>query len=633
MSKIHVPPAIVRPIFFSLILLMLAPLACYGAAARKATGKNSTVSRSKAKLPAGYRPATPKGFRAEASEWTVDLSWWKSQDASISHYVIYTEVEDPDNDSDQAVTLERIAEIKGESFREEGLEPDHDYTYWLAAVGLNGAESDPVMVEVTTLSMTRPPLEMDVVEMKNVFTNNYKLYETEGIGTVQIRNNTSETIARLKVSFTARGFMDYPTEHELRDMEPHESRTIVIKAVLTNRVLDITEDTPLQTEISVSYYYNGQLRNFNSSRTIMLHEKHRMVWKDPDMAAVFVTPKDPLILDLSRSVVNQLGDSSSPLLLGGALFETLGVMGITYVRDPSNPYQISDGKTDTVDYVQFPVETMTRRSGDCKGMVTLFSSLLESLGIRTVMLDYPGHMFLMFSVAKGTVVPKGELEGMVFPYDGELWVPLELTLAGSSFMKAWEKGSQQFAEWSARQQLGTMDVRAAWKRYKPATPAVTTLKLQTVSRQELDRRFNNELALLGRLGVQITSPALFDAVRANPRDFRSLLQIGIRYGEEGDTAEAAHYFNRAADIAPDSAEVLNNRANLLMLQGKTEKALELYRKAAATDPSDPFILVNLARCHLKRGERGSARSSFNAAVKLRADMAERYRGLAMELAR
>lgn len=617
--------------------MLLVPGMVFAASSQNTRLKKSAPVTKKNRIPAGYRPAPPAGLHAEAAEWAVDLTWWRSRDPYVSHYAIYVEAE-KDQDGTQGngedeLKLERLAETKGVAFREEGLEPDSDYVYWVTAVAGNGAESDPVAVEVTTLPMTRPPMEIDILEMKNVFSNNYKMYETEGIGSVRIRNNTDVHISRLKLAFNARGYMDYPSEHEIRDIKPHESRVVAIKAVLNNRLLDIIEDTPLQTEISLSYYFNGQLRSFSTSRTLMLYEKHRMVWKDPDMAAVFVTPKDPALLDLSRSVVAEIGDSRSPLVLAGAIFETLGALGITYVRDPSNPYQISDGKIDTVDYVQFPVETLKRKSGDCKAMVVLFSSLLESLGIRTIMLDYPGHMLLMFAVTKGTTAPRGRLEGMLFPHDGELWAPVELTVTGTSFMNAWEQGSRQFVEWSAKKSLGMMDVRAGWKRYKPATTHVAQLKTETVPLHLLEKRFGPELTLLRRLSVQAASAQLFEALLKNQNDFATLLQLGIRFGEEGDTAEAMRYLNRALDIAPHNADAVNNLGNLHLLSGRPEQALELYKKAAELDPRDPLILVNIARTYLKLNNRTAAASFFELAVKKRPDLAERYRGLTLELLR
>ena len=619
---------------FIITMVLIAETALGALPAKPAAQRNLGAIINALKPPSGYRPASPQGLQAEASEWAVEISWQKSRDMFVKHYVVYVEQESElENGEEEAeVKLEKLTETQATSFREEGLEPDSDYTYWVTSVSTNGQESEPAIIETTTLTMTRPPLEVDILEMKDIFTNNYKIYETEGIGRINIRNNTDELITRLKVSLSARGIMDFPSELELRDIEPRSGRVVSLKAVLNNKALDIPEDTPLQTELNLSYYFNGELRSFTTSRTIMLHDKHRMLWKDPDMAAVFVTPKDPPVLNLSRSVVAQVGDSKNPLVLAGALYETLGLMGITYVRDPSNPYQISDGRVDTVDYVQFPIETLQRRSGDCKGMVMLFSSLLESLGIRTIMLDYPGHMFLMFAVAKGETVPQGELSGLLFPYDGELWAPVELTLVGSSFISAWEKGSAQFQTWTARNGLGMMDIRAAWKRYKPATLPAQLWQPPSVSRQELDKKFGNELTLLKRLSIQASSPDLFEALNAHADDVQALLQLGIRFGEHGDLSEAFRYLKRAAVISPQSAEVINSLANLHLLEGDNRMALELYSRAVELDPEDPYLLINLARCLLKNSQIEAARNAYSRGVKMLPELQEQYRGLAVELA-
>jgi Flp pilus assembly protein TadD len=178
-----------------------------------------------------------------------------------------------------------------------------------------------------------------------------------------------------------------------------------------------------------------------------------------------------------------------------------------------------------------------------------------------------------------------------------------------------------------------MDVRSAWKRYKPATPDVMQFKTETVTIHSLEKRFPSELALLRRLTLQATSAALFEKLLKEPQDFQSLLQIGIIFGEEGDSAEAFRYLKRAAAVAPVSAEVVNNLANLHLLESKPEMALELYNKAAALDPGDPLILVNIAKTHLKMGNRSTAANIFASAVKMQPDLVERYRGLSLEVMR
>ena len=71
-----------------------------------------------------------------------------------------------------------------------------------------GAES----VQVSTQADTRAPLEIDVSELNNVFSNTYKLYEREGVGTIKLSNNTRVAMNEVKVSFVLNNFMDFPTE-------------------------------------------------------------------------------------------------------------------------------------------------------------------------------------------------------------------------------------------------------------------------------------------------------------------------------------------------------------------------------------------------------------------------------------
>jgi hypothetical protein len=115
---------------------------------------------------------------------------------------------------------------------------------------------------------------------------------------------------------------------------------------------------------------------------------------------------------------------------------------------------VSDPRSST-EYVQFPVETIEVKGGDCDDLSVAFSSLLEGVGIQTAFVDYksetkishvnilvntklkPEEAELITQNDKKYFVRKNEIG------DEEIWIPIELTSL-TNFSTAWEVASHKF---------------------------------------------------------------------------------------------------------------------------------------------------------------------------------------------
>jgi DNA-binding beta-propeller fold protein YncE len=590
-----------------------------------ARGGNENISIETASaVPLKYTPKPPVSVDAKSQEWSVDLSWQAERQDFFDHYAVYR---DSDEEDVPPVFLGNTKETK---FSEEGLESDTEYTYLVSAFSIDGVESERVAVDVSTLVATKPPLEIEIIKMSDIFSNTYKIYENEGIGKVKLTNNTRNEIRALKLAFSIKEYMDYPSELEIKSIPPGQSTEITLKAVFNNRILEVTEDTPVQTELKASYFENQKQRVFVRNNAINLYEKHRMMWVTKDRVATFVTSKDPAVLEFARSIVTQYSDIGSPLVYAAAIYDYMGLTGMTYLQHPNNPYQIVEGKTNYVDYVQYPRETLKRNSGVCTDLVVFFSAVLEGLGIRTMLLGTPDHLFMMFAVGQVADLGDSTMNGMFAIHEGTVWAPIELTLVGSTFMKAWETGSGEYFEWRDKG-IEITDLGRAWGRYKPATLPVTEWRAPVVKRTEIDNRYGNEIAKLHKMKLKYTSNRYFAQVNNNPSDGNAYLQLGIIYGESGELDDARKYLEKAQILMPERAEVFNNLGNVMFLKGDFQAASKAYVKASELDPADPNILVNLALCYVRLEDKEKAADVFRKATQKDPVLLKKHRTIAIEL--
>jgi hypothetical protein len=584
-------------------------------------GNESMLGVSAEAMAKKFKTTPPIGLKAQPHEWSVELTWLDNNEDFLLHYIVYRK---------GAGGFKEIGKTKTPSFTDAGLDSETTYYYKVSSVSTDNLESEAAPLKTVTHIATRPPLEIEVVKMHDIFSNTYKIYENEGIGSIKINNNTRNHISKLRVSFTILEFMDFASEVDVVNLPPRQSQEFTLKAVFNNRILNVTEDTPVQTEIKVSYYENAKLKTYTKNHTVNIYEKHRMMWDVRKRFASFITPKDAVVLDFSRSVVTQYKDANAPIIKAAALFDSLGLLGLKYMADPSNPYQETSGKTDFVDYIQYPRETLERKSGDCDDLVGLYAASLESLGVHTLVLEVPGHMLMMFSTGIESGGDNYTMNNMLVIHNGLLWIPVETTLVGNSFMKAWEAGSDTYYKWSDKE-LTVLDIRNAWNKFKPASLQMTDWRPPVIKKAAIDKKFNDEFKTLKKIKVRLRCKKYVDILKKDPNNVNALNQVGIIYALEGDPAKSLKAFNKVLSNDPKNAAATNNMGNVSYMEGKYEEAASYYEKATEIESEDPYVWVNLSRCYLRLDMDDKATEAFNKAVELKPEVQKNYRGLSIKV--
>ncbi len=593
----------------------------YRVAALSDQGYEGATSAATTAVSQKFTPAPLLAARVETTPWQVKLAWDAAPAQYLAAYRIYQK---------EGEDFVKLGEVNQPGFVKEALAPETKYTFYLTVVSTDGVESEKLPVEATTQVFNRPPLDIEVVKLENVFSNSYKLYERDGIGRIRLSNNTNKPMEKIRVSFVLKNFMDYPTETKIDKLRSGESTEIPLKAVFNNSILTVTEDTAVQVMIEASYYDNGKKAIYNRNETVNVYDKHRLTWDQRERFATFITPKDPPILNLVRAVVSEYGETKDDILLAAGLFDALGVYGITYIQDPTNPYQISSGKTDTVDYIQFPRETLERKSGDCDDLVAFYSAGLESMGINTRVLEVPGHMLMMFSTGMPADEDGYTMDNLYVIYEGVLWVPVETTLLGSSFIKAWENGSATYYK-NKDKGLTILDVHHAWENFKPASLPDSEWKPSGLTRAAIDKKFPGDHLSVLKISSQTRTRRYLDILKGNPSDIPANLQMGIILAKIGDAGEAMKYFNKVIALDTQNAAALNNRGNLLMIEDKFQDAQKDYLAALKASPEDAQVWVNLARAYKRAGNTKKAKAAFVKAQGLDPKIKDQYRALALEL--
>jgi DNA-binding beta-propeller fold protein YncE/tetratricopeptide (TPR) repeat protein len=579
-------------------------------------------------------PTPPKKLRIEPSEKQMTLSWLPNPEPFVVQYRVYRSKQ-PAAGFELATKTDKTIVVDG-ALTDETL-----YYYQITAVGKEGDESQPsevVFASTPKAPLTVSPLEISKIELGEIFAAAYKYYETHPLGKVVITNHTERTYSKVKVSFSIKDFMDFPTEVESAQLAPRQSVELQLKPVFNNTILDVTENTPLQSEIVLTYHVAGEPRTVTRSFPVMLYEKHAIRWDQKAKVGSFVTAKDPIVNDFTRGIVQPYVDAypnlDKSIVYARAIYAALGVLGISYIVDPT-PFQEFSENATIVDYTLYPRDVLIRKSGDCDGLSMLFAASMENIGIETAILDVPGHVFVMFN----TGIAERERKTLGFPdeslvlHNGTAWIPLEMTMVGSFFTQAWQKGAEEYRDWSAKGKMDIINIRKAWELFKPVTqPApANVLSPVKVKSEEIEEKYKGEIEALAQQRLVHLSAGYREMLKKNPQDLQALGQLGILYGENGLTSEALEQFQKVLALDKTNALALNNIGNISYLQGRFDDARQAYEAALKSTPNEPGVMVNLARVLLHSGKKDAAKRFFQDAAAIDPRVTRQYMDLAGSL--
>jgi hypothetical protein len=475
----------------------------------------------------------------------------------------------------------------------------------------------------------KPNIEIYDIRFNPIFPVFYKYYDDHDLGTVSIRNGEGGTIEDVKVSFYVPQYMDRPKRCEIiKEMKKGEIVNIPLYALFTDNVLGITEGTKINTQIITEYTYANTDMKAESSKTLRLYDRNAMTWDDDRKAAAFVTAKAPHVLKISKNVAGMVREHRSKAInlnfrIALAIFEALSLHGINYVVDPQTPYEEFSKKSSAIDYLQFPIQTIEYKAGDCDDISILYAAMLESTGIETAFITIPGHIFVAFNLnmppedAKKLFLNPADL---IF-YGNTTWLPVEITMIQDGFLQAWKMGAKEWREHKPKRRADFFPVHKAWKEYEPVgfafgssdIPFPAQEKIMDAYTAAVNRFVERESAeKVAALQKKISSSQ-------NPSRFRN--KLGVLYARYGIMDKAKAQFEIAAKW--NYTPALINLGNILFLEGLYERAVDMYEKANELRTS-PAALLGIAKASYELENHGTVKRTYEEIRRINPDLAERF---------
>ena len=514
-----------------------------------------------------------------------------------------------------------------------------DYNGFILGIGFSasyrfGEDPDAPTAIIRSLKFSK-------TNIPDLFAAMQSYYVDNPLGSVSITNSEKHDIVDLEISFYQAGFMDTPTPAaSIPVLSGGESIDIPIFASFNREVFTVEGITPLTGEIITSYTSRGRPAEQRISVTYDLYDKTSMVWDDDRKVAAFITPADSALRNYASFIrqscrENTIPAYSEPMQFAIQVFHALGEIGLLYQVDPTLPFTEVQENLMVVDSISLPRNTLKNITGDCDDLTVLYNSLLETVGINTAFITVPGHIYAAYN----TKVPARDFgkihpdRKMTISIDGELWVPVEITMIGKTgFLEAWRTGVEQWTRYDSETSVRAFyKTRESQEIYRSVGLTETDLGLQYGNSETIDRDFNKDMN-------KIISGVLEKYVNTarNSGRTQDYNRLGIIYAQFQQYSQAETAFNKVISLDPEVTGARINLGNLQFLKENYRDAVKSYEavfekleaKNRAESSTALKVLINLARAKYVLEQFDEADSYFSKAKNIDPVKTEEYAYLA-----
>jgi len=521
--------------------------------------------------------------------------------------------------------------------------------YFKRAIGLNPDQAEYTSAMTATQKLldqqmsNSTPLVIGDVLVNEIYPSFYKNYSNVHqlpAGEFIVTNNTDEIITPLSITVYCPDVMSSPTQVNAVPVSARSNWVIRFPALFTDAILENTEARNLQLEVTLTYSYQGVEQSVRKSGSFVLNSRNAILWSDKRRMASFIAPGSEMLVDYNKRAeqvfkgMPKFGINRS-VLKAGQLYTLLNRSELTYSSDPNQGYASLSYRTEVKDFLQFPLETMMRKGGDCDDLVALYAALLESGGVSAAYIDVPGHVMAAFDcgIKPTEMAANGLLPTDVIVMNDRVWIPIEATKIGTAgFFQAWKAAAERYyRELEAGHFPEIIPFADAWNIYTPSNYQPKGYSAEVPSGERVKEEYRQFVVQFVSKSKQNALDELSARYVAEPENVFVRNAYGTLLTQTGQYEKARKVFLETAEMMPENAIIINNLGNIDFLQGKYADAIRQYEMAAQIDDEDAQIYVNLCKARWQLGDKQKAREDFEKAVSLDASVSDIYQELKKQI--
>ncbi len=362
--------------------------------------------------------------------------------------------------------------------------------------------------------------------------------------------------------------------------------------------------TPL--EAVIRYKYNNWWYKEKIKKDLVIYNRNSIKWDDPAKTSVFVTPEDPLVQTVVENTTEATENISkipvpATVLNALALYKTIEKTGITCRPDMNTPYSEQITPPFPVDYIRYPVEVLSEKSGESDELALLYCSMLEAAGIDTAVIIVPEACLAAFALNENESISHSDL---MISHEGKIWIPVDLREPGKSFDTAVKNALSLLN----RSDLNIYSIKTARNKYLAPAPPEPDLSIKYPEKKDILEIYLEDIKNYAYWEIKPEEEMLKE-IQGLDNEYPEITnRLGVLYARFEKYEEAYAEFEKAS--ATGFAPAMVNLANLYFLDDKLEEALPLYEKAYRKNAYNAAMLQNMAVAYYKRLDFGLTRDIY-----------------------
>ncbi len=465
----------------------------------------------------------------------------------------------------------------------------------------------------------RTPIEVSDFKLYDLYPSLQEYYRTNPIGFVALFNTRNEPIRDIRVQVQIPDITNQSFEMLIPSILANETKIIDIITPINQTVFGLCKnnEVDITTFLNVFYNYDREDRYLNKNTILRALNINAMNWDNRRQFACFINPNDQNVRDFVNNRILNLfttqPNSVVPKNIQRAMqiYSYFHINGVSYVSDPSS----SNVGEAVNDFVQYPFQTISSRSGDCDDLVSLLASSLSSVGVECGFLDVEGHVILVADVGVGSdAIMESGFDISHFIYrNNKYWLPIEATVLGKqSFNKSWMSALKRYQGiFEAGRLPDLIEFSDAHRQYPPVNFTGPIDPSRYTKTTPVVTEYNNELGSIMLLNQIAKQEEFTETIAKYPNNLNVMNQYALWCIEIGKLDIAEMIWVQILQKNPTHFSTLVNLGNLYLKSNRYNDARTNYLRALEHNKEIDNIYRNLCVLEYSAGDLQQARGYYN----------------------
>ncbi|MEW6088719.1 MAG: tetratricopeptide repeat protein [bacterium] len=340
--------------------------------------------------------------------------------------------------------------------------------------------------------------------------------------------------------------------------------------------------------------------------------------KEQERIVMHITPSDPPISDFTKRILDvyhaengyNIPDDLRKIFV---IFDGISAYGtICTARSPE--INFNEPKE-----LQYPRETLKNKIGNDVDCAIFLSACLEKEGIAVNFIKNPSFVVLL--VNTGASIEEAEkISGDSESYaekDNLIWIPVDVSMFGSSFLDSWKQGIKKYKEYlAAKEKSEIFNI----KEYRVKVPEdklpESDFAAETPKESDLNLRLQEDLKNFYKERISSLIKKYNEKLKITPDDLKLRLALAGAYDENSQKEGAAGEYGQVLLMDEKNLTALYFLADYSLSREKRDEALNYFLKILNFYPQEPRAMFEIAEIYYSQDKSKEALELYQKYLKM-----------------